>query len=130
MVFTVNHAMRVFMGGFFISFSFFKLLDVRGFASRFKTYDTLAMYIPVWALCYPFLECALGLLYLSSFNTMALHVFTAVIMLSGLVGVIYAMRSTQQIQCACLGAGFNLPVGKVTLVENGLMLLMSLLMMI
>jgi len=130
MAFTINHVMRVFMGGFFISFSFFKLLDVRGFASRFKTYDALAMYIPVWALCYPFIECALGLLYLSAFNTMALHVFTALIMLSGLIGVILAMRLSQPIQCACLGAGFNLPIGNVTLVENGLMLLMSLLMMI
>jgi hypothetical protein len=61
---------------------------------------------------------------------MALHVFTALIMLSGLIGVILAMRLSQPIQCACLGAGFNLPIGNVTLVENGLMLLMSLLMMI
>jgi copper chaperone CopZ len=129
MAFTMHHVMGVFMGGFFISFSFFKLLDVRGFATRFKTYDVLAMLFPVWALCYPFIECALGLLYLSSCNVMALHAFTSIIMLSGVVGVIYAMRSTQQIQCACLGAGFNLPIGAVTLVENGLMLLMSLLMM-
>lgn len=128
--YVVHEAMREFMGGFFISFSFFKLMDVKGFAARYKMYDPLAKYIPFWALCYPFFECALGLLYLSPFDNTALHGLTVILMLSGSVGVLHAMRAPQQIQCACLGAGFNLPLGKITLLENGIMLLMAIMMMI
>ncbi len=35
-------AMANFMGGFFLAFSFFKLLDLRGFADAYAGYDVLA----------------------------------------------------------------------------------------
>lgn len=35
-------AMANFMGGFFIAFSFFKLLNLRGFVDAYQTYDALA----------------------------------------------------------------------------------------
>jgi copper chaperone CopZ len=35
-------AMGNFMGGFFLAFSFFKLLDLSGFVDSFQTYDVLA----------------------------------------------------------------------------------------
>lgn len=35
-------AMANFMGGFFVTFSFFKLLDLRGFVDSFQSYDVVA----------------------------------------------------------------------------------------
>jgi hypothetical protein len=35
-------AMANFMGGFFLAFSFFKLLNLRGFVDAYQTYDVLA----------------------------------------------------------------------------------------
>jgi copper chaperone CopZ len=43
-------AMRVFMGGFFIAFSFFKLLDPRGFADAYRGYDLVARKWPAYGL--------------------------------------------------------------------------------
>ena len=123
-------SMQHFMAGFFISFSFFKFLDLKGFVNRYRTYDLLAMRIPAWALLYPFVECGLGLLYMLPMQSIILHGFTALIMLLGLISVVYSLRKPQPLQCACLGAGFNLPLGRVTLFENSLMLLMSLGMMV
>ena len=44
-----------FMGLFYIVFSFFKLLDVKGFATSFKMYDPLAKRVPFYAKAYPFI---------------------------------------------------------------------------
>ena len=52
--------MNNFMAGFFLVFSFFKLLDIRGFASSYAGYDLLAQRVPGYGLVYPFIELALG----------------------------------------------------------------------
>src|SRR5579872_3137409 len=41
-VFNIELAMRVFMSGFFLTFSFFKMLDLPGFADSYATYDIIA----------------------------------------------------------------------------------------
>ncbi len=51
-----HRAMQNFMAGFFLVFSFFKLLDLRGFANTYRTYDDLAQTVPAWAWAYPFAE--------------------------------------------------------------------------
>ena len=40
--------MRVFMAGFFIAFSFFKMLDLNGFADSYSTYDIIARKFRGW----------------------------------------------------------------------------------
>ena len=51
--------MNHFMGGFFLAFSFFKLLDLNGFAESYKMYDIVAKKIPFWGYLYPFVELGL-----------------------------------------------------------------------
>ena len=46
--------MRFFMAGFFLVFSFFKLLDINAFADAYSRYDLLAMRWRGWGLIYPF----------------------------------------------------------------------------
>ena len=57
-----------FMAGFFIVFSFFKLLDRRGFADAYAGYDLLAARWRGYGLIYPFLELGLGLAFLFDFQ--------------------------------------------------------------
>ena len=52
--------MRYFMAGFFIVFSFFKFLNLAGFAESYAMYDELAKRVKVYGLVYPFLELFLG----------------------------------------------------------------------
>ncbi len=58
--------MTNFMGGFFIVFSFFKFLDLKGFSDAYRTYDVVAKTFPLYGWIYPFLELALGVAYLGS----------------------------------------------------------------
>lgn len=121
---------RHFMGGFFLAFSFFKLLDLRGFADAYQTYDVLAGRWIVYGYVYPFIELALGIAYLSGVGPLLTNFVTLAIMLLGLVGVARALAQKRRIQCACLGTVFNLPMSKVTLIEDGVMAIMAAVMLI
>lgn len=116
--FNLHRFMRGFMGGFFLVFSFFKFLDLRGFADVYRTYDILAQAVPVWAWLYPFAELGLGIAYVLGWQLTATSIITMAVMLIGAAGVLRALRQRRGIRCACLGAVLNLPMTTVTLIED------------
>ncbi len=122
---SVDSVTRNFMGGFFLGFSFFKFLDVGKFADAFASYDWVAARFRPYAIAYPLIEVALGLAYVLTWQLLVVNVVTAILMAVGLFGVVGAVRSGRQVQCACLGTAFNLPMSIVTVVENSVMLLMA-----
>jgi copper chaperone CopZ/uncharacterized membrane protein YphA (DoxX/SURF4 family) len=117
--------MRHFMAGFFLTFSFFKLLNLKGFAESYAMYDVVARKIPAWAYVYAFLELALGIAFLINFNPILTNSITLIVMTVSIIGVLQTVLNKKTIQCACLGAVFNLPMSTVTIVEDGLMMAMS-----
>lgn len=118
--------MAIFMGGFFIAFSFFKLLDIRGFADSYSSYDLLAKKIYSYGFIYPFIELGLGLAYITGWQPFFTNLITAIVMGFSSIGVIQAVANKRQIRCACLGAVFNLPMTTVTIIEDLLMVGMAL----
>ena len=123
-------SMRLFMGGFFVVFSFFKMLDLRGFSDAYRSYDLAAKTLPAYGLAYPFIELGLGLGYLANWQPFWVNATTALVMGVSLLGVLKAVLSKQSIRCACLGTVFNLPMSTVTIVEDSLMLGMALLTLV
>lgn len=122
--------MNDFMAGFFLVFSFFKLLDLRGFAGVYRTYDLVAGAWPAWGLIYPFVELALGVAYLVRWEPAVTNAATLVLMLVGAIGVLRALLRKNAIRCACLGTALNLPMTTVTLVEDVGMAVMAAAMLI
>ena len=120
--------MNHFMGGFFLAFSFFKFLDLKGFAESYKMYDIVAKRIPFWAYLYPFVELGLGLSFLSNIFPLFTNSITFIVMTISIIGVLQAVLNKKKIQCACLGAVFNLPMSTVTIIEDALMIVMSVVM--
>jgi len=117
--------MNDFMAGFFLVFSFFKLLDLRGFAGAYRSYDILARAWAPWGFIYPFLELALGVAYLVRWQPAWTNTATLALMLFGSVGVFRAVLRKDAIRCACLGTAVNLPLTTVTLVEDAGMAAMA-----
>ena len=117
--------MQYFMAGFFLVFSFFKLLNLKGFAESYVMYDVLAKRIPVWAYIYAFMELGLGIAYLINFNPFVTNSITFIVMSISIIGVLQSVLNKKKIQCACLGAVFNLPMSTVTIIEDALMIAMS-----
>lgn len=120
--------MRHFMAGFFLVFSFFKMLNLKGFAESYVMYDVVAKRFPVWAYVYTFIELSLGIAYLVNFNSIITNFITFIVMSVSIVGVLQSVLNKKKIQCACLGAVFNLPMSTVTIIEDALMILMSVAM--
>ena len=127
---SIESMMRHFMAGFFLVFSFFKLLNPSGFVSAFKMYDPLAKVIPGWAWAYPFVELFLGVAYLLAWFPALTNMLTLFLMVVGGGGVLHVLRQNKSIRCACLGTTLNLPMTKVTLVENGTMAAMAAVMLL
>lgn len=128
--FVLHRFMPNFMAGFFLSFSFFKLLDLKGFASSYAMYDLLAMRVPVYGFIYPFIELSLGMAYVLKAQPFMTNLVTFIVMTFSTLGVLRAVMNKQKIRCACLGAVFNLPMSTVTIIEDLLMAMMAFLMLI
>jgi len=125
----INGFMLDFMGLFYIVFSFFKLLDLRGFPDSFRMYDPIAKRIPVYGWIYPFIELTLGLLFLMRFQITTALIITIIILGITTIGVTKTLLDKQRIQCACLGTALKLPMTKATFIENTVMLVMAVIML-
>lgn len=128
--FVLERAMRHFMAGFFLVFSFFKLLDVPKFADAYATYDIVAHRSRAYALAYPFIELGLGVAFLLHLHPFLTNLITLVVMSVSIIGVLESLFNKRRIRCACLGTVFTLPMSVVTVVEDGLMIIMSAAMLL
>ncbi|NMH89792.1 heavy-metal-associated domain-containing protein [Flavivirga algicola] len=119
-----------FMGLFYIVFSFFKLLDLKGFPESFKMYDPLAKVIPIYGWLYPFIELSLGVMFLMRIQIPVALFITLVILGITTIGVTKTLLNKKTIQCACLGTALKLPMTKATFIENSIMIVMAVIMLI
>lgn len=126
----ITDAMLDFMGLFYIVFSFFKLLDLKGFPKSFRMYDPIAKAIPIYGWVYPFIEVILGILFLMRIQIPIALIVTLVILGVTTVGVLKTLVDKKTIQCACLGTALKLPMTKATFIENSIMIVMAILMLI
>lgn len=124
----INGFMLDFMGLFYIVFSFFKLLDLKGFPESFRMYDPFAKVVPAYGWIYPFIEVVLGLMFLMRFQIDIALIVTLVILGITTFGVTKTLLDKKSIQCACLGTALKLPMTKATFIENAIMIVMAIFM--
>lgn len=126
----IERWMRHFMAGFFLTFSFFKMLNLEGFKESYQMYDVIARKFPAWGYVYAFTELLLGIAFLINFNPLITNTVTIIVMSVSIIGVLQTVLNKKAIRCACLGDVFNLPMSTVTIIEDGLMILMSISMLV
>ena len=124
-----SNFMLDFMGLFYVVFSFFKLLDLKGFPQSFRMYDPLAKVIPAYGWVYPFIELAMGLMFLMRFQINIALIVTLVVLGITTFGVTKTLLDKKSIQCACLGTTLKLPMTKATFIENTIMIIMAVIML-
>jgi hypothetical protein len=129
-VFLWTRWMNHFMAGFFLTFSFFKLLDLKGFAESYAMYDIVAKHWNGWGYLYAFIELGLGIAFLTGYNPLLTNSLTFAVMTVSVIGVLQSVMHKRKIRCACLGAVFNLPMSTVTILEDLLMIVMSGIMLV
>lgn len=126
---SIQEVMMDFMGLFFIVFSFFKMLDLKGFAPTFSMYDPLAKKISLYGKVYPFVEIALGMMFLMRFEIRIALIATLIVLGITTFGVTRALLDKKSIRCACLGTALKLPMTEATFIENAIMIIMACAML-
>ena len=118
-----------YMGLFFVVFSGFKLLDLKGFPPAFSMYDPLAKVLPIYGWVYPFIELLLGVMFLIRIQLIPVLIATIVLLGVTTIGVLNVLLSKRKIKCACLGTVLKLPMTEATFIENAIMIVMASLML-
>ena len=77
----------VFMAGFFLVFSFFKFLNLDGFADSYAMYDVVALKFKAWGYIYALIELSLGIAYAANLNPVHV-IIAAVIGVAIFIGVL------------------------------------------
>ena len=85
-------------------------------------YDIVAKKWKAWGLIYAFTELALGIAFLTGYNPIITNSVTVVVMTVSLIGVLQSVWNKRKINCACLGAVFNLPMSTITILEDVIMI--------
>jgi hypothetical protein len=127
--FAWQESVSIFMAGFFLVFSGFKLLDLKGFAEGYSMYDLLAKKVFAYGYIYPFIELFFGLAFLASVFLRPIEAIEVIVMVFSGIGVLQRLRKKTKVQCACLGTVINVPLGTVTLVEDFGMAILGLILL-
>jgi len=118
--------MTLYMGVFFIVFSLMKMPAWKGFVTAFSGYDLIAKRVRWYAWAYPAIEFILGILYLTNILLLPAVIVTIIILGVGGIGVTLKLLKKEKFQCACLGTKINIPLTKVTLLEDVIMVGMAI----
>tara|TARA_B100001057_G_scaffold219107_1_gene219324 strand:- start:11078 stop:11779 length:702 start_codon:yes stop_codon:yes gene_type:complete len=126
----LNNTMLDFMGLFYIIFSFFKIIDIKGFSTSFSMYDPLAKKLPLYGIVYPFIETLLGIMLLTRVEVDTALFVTIIILGITSAGVTQTLLNKKSINCACLGTALKLPMTEATFIENATMIIMAISLLI
>lgn len=127
---TLHAFMSISMGMFFVVFSMFKMINLKGFAEGYNQYDLVAKKWYTWGYIYPFVELALGLMYLGLVESVWLHSVTIAVSLLVVLSVAIELKKHGKFYCACLGTVLKVPLTKVSLAEYLVMAVMALVMLL
>ena len=127
--FAFSTTLSYFMIGFFLVFAGFKLIDVKGFAEGYSTYDLLARRFFKYGYVYPFIELFFGLAMILDPTLKPLLIAEILVMSFSGVGVAIKLMKKEKFQCSCLGTLLKVPLTKITVVEDFGMAALALVML-
>jgi hypothetical protein len=117
------------MIGFFLVFAGFKLIDLKGFAEGYSTYDLLARRILTYGYVYPLIELFFGLAMILNPTSKPLLLAEILVMSFSGLGVAIKLIKKEKFQCSCLGTLLKVPLTKITIIEDFGMAALALVML-
>jgi hypothetical protein len=132
-LFPSNTFMMYLMGVWFWAFWIMKLYSIQDFVKNFSQYDFIAQKIPTYWYVHPFIEIILWIVYIFDTQmkyTLPANIIGIIISSLWIASAYNVIASQKNIYCACMGTYWKLPMTKITIFENAIMLWMIILMMI
>lgn len=116
-----------FMGFSLVVLACLKLMDIPGFVEGFKQYDLVTQRFPPYGKVYPFAELFAGLGFLSGWLPLATGLVALIVGVLGGISIVKAVYIDKtDLNCACVGANSNVPLGIISFTENAMMAVMGL----
>ncbi len=128
--YSAQKTISYFMIGFFLTFSGLKLIDLKGFAEGYSTYDLLAKRAYAYGYIYPFIELFFGLAMILAPASRPLLITEIFVMSFSGLGVGIKLAKKEKFQCVCLGTFLKVPLTKITLAEDFGMALLGMIMLL
>lgn len=119
-----------FMVGFFLVFSGFKLINLKGFAEGYSMYDLLAKKVFIYGYVYPFIELFFALAMILNFLPKQILMAEITVMSFSGIGVLLKILKHEKFQCVCLGTVLKVPLTYVTLVEDFGMAMLAIFLLL
>lgn len=116
------------MTAFFLIFGGLKLVNLKKFAQSYAKYDIIAKRSFAWGYVYAVVEVVLGILYATRTELLLASIATVILLGVATIGVYQKLHTKEDVQCACLGGFFNVPITWLTFGENVAMVAMALWM--
>ncbi len=132
-IFPIQTFMMYLMGIWFLSFGVLKLFDLRGFIMSFSQYDFIAKRWRSYGYLYPFIEIILWILYIVDTSMILMYPISIIALIISVLWFIWAYTALSEgksMACACMGTLWKLPMTKVTVLENAIMILMIFAMIL
>lgn len=126
--FLINKSITYFMIGFFLVFSGFKLMDLKGFSKGYSMYDLLAKKWFGYGYIYPFIELFFGISMIVLPTNKLILLSEIIVMAFSGAGVVIKLLKHEKFQCACLGTFLKVPLTKITLIEDFGMAFLAILL--
>jgi Heavy metal binding domain len=127
--FATSTTISYFMIGFFLVFAGFKLIDLKGFAEGYSSYDLLARKVFKYGYVYPFIELFFGLAMILDPTSKPILLAEIFVMSFSGIGVAIKLKRNEKFQCSCLGTLLKVPLTKITVVEDFGMAALALVML-
>jgi len=129
--FAAGFELSKLMGYFLAILACLKLMNIEGFKMGFKKYDLITKKIPAYANVYPFLELAIGLLFIAKIYPSISGILSSIIGLIGFISIVKAVYiEKKDLNCACIGGDSGLPLGVVSVSENLAMIIMGVMVIL
>src|SRR5579885_216602 len=128
--FAIAITLSYFMTGFFLVFSGFKMIGLKGFAEGYSSYDLLARRVSSYGYVYPFIELFFGLAMIINPTSKPLLLAEILVMSFSGIGVAIKLMKKEKFQCVCLGTILKVPLTKITVVEDFSMAILAFVILL
>jgi len=125
--FSLHMWMDAAMGYYLVFMATLKFFDLKKFAMNFKDYDLISRVLPCYAFAYPAIELLLGASFINMLQPFFANWLMIIVMSSSLLGIIIVLKKGTAKPCACMGPALNVPLGMVSMLECGVMIVMGIM---
>ena len=120
---------RVIIGFIFIYAGTLKISDPAGFSDAINNYDLLPLsFVNYFAITLPWIEVVAGLFLLFGISVKENSLIISVMLVVFILAIIISLGRGLNIECGCFGTTSGTKVGIIKLVENIILLCLTLLL--